>query len=967
MKNVPLITGTVYFLLITSVAFSQWTRVIYPFSEVPVISEYQDGAGFSFFDVNEDGWDDLTFCTNGGPTRYYQNNQGTFELTYSFPNMGIATSCVWADIDEDGDNDLIVSRYDLPIQIFKNNGNNEFQVSDYMVGYGFNQNNRLKGLSLADYNRDAYLDIAAANYTQSNSNLIFTNNNGEYFQQLEYSDLNAHTKKSFQPAWCDVNNDLFPDLFFGNDNGVGNEFYVQNENGYFTDQSMASNLVAPAFAMCASFADFDNDADQDLFISDGQLNQYPLMINDGQGVFTQDFVQPLFFNLEGWGSLWIDADNDGWQDLFICTRGGGIDNQDFNNVFLKNSNGNLTSMFIPQITDVGLGYYCNAKGDFNNDGKEDMVLTVEDTGQILFLENTSENNNHYIKFKLNGRLSNRNGIGAKYECHFNNQVRTGHLQAGENFLTQNSQNIIIGIGESDIVDSLIIGWPSGVVDKYYNIDRGTFTQLTEAETLPGIVFDSNCNNTTLAVGVFGWANQLWSNGSQNANTTYNQGPIEVEVSTGYGHPLLLTAEAPVTASYSIQSIITPPNCPEMTNGQIYFWVTNDQGIITQEWTADNIGEGFISVSFPYGTGCTHNEMVEITALSHPHITSVLTQNTCPFLNDGTVTVTMTGGVLPYNQNFSDTIVIDSLGAGFFQGTITDFYDCPVSYQAEISINNYDYLIQHPTCQDESNGQVMMLYNNNQGQIETYVFDSLSTGYQNLTILSENGCPLSWSGTLGYQDSIQITLNIEDVICEGDSILFDPAMITNTTGGNWYFSEPGEWLTAGEQHAMFESPSGCLWDTTFYIVATSAPEIAADINLPSNGNEGSVLINAAGAFGPYTILWTDNNSTDWQLPITSGGTYSFIITDGYQCSFSDSTTVIITNTSEIKAPCQWRVEGNRLFYNGSATGLPIRIYNEMGQLIFQKSIVDNMIELPTWSAGVYYLQDGQQTFRWMIHP
>jgi hypothetical protein len=503
---------------------------------------------------------------------------------------------------------------------------------------------------------------------------------------------------------------------------------------------------------------------------------------------------------------------------------------------------------------------------------------------------------------------------------------------------------------------------------YYNIDRNTFNLLTEAETLPGIVFgNNNCNNEATEVGVAGWASQLWSNGSQNANTTYNQGPIEVEVSTGYGHTLLLSAEIPPTEFYSIQSTINPPLCPEMSNGQIYFWVTNDQGVITQEWLADNLGEGSVPVSFSYGNGCTHSETITISALSHPHITSVVAQNTCPFINDGSIAITMTGGVPPYNQNYNDTILISSLGAGVHEGIITDFYNCSAPYQAEIGINNYDYMVQQPTCQDESNGSVVMLYSNNQGSIENYVFDSLSSGYQNLNILSENGCPLAWSGTLGFQDSVQISLDIEDIICQGDSLLFQPNIVTNTSGGTWYFNQPGEWLSAGEHHAMFESPSGCLWDTTFYIIATSAPEITSDIILPSNGNEGSVSINAEGAFGPYTILWTDNNSSDWQLPIASSGTYSFVITDGYQCSFADSTTVIITHTSASIVSSQWIVQGNKLLYQGNATNLPISIYNEMGQLVYQTMVINNLIELPSWSPGIYYLRDGQQTFRWMIHP
>jgi hypothetical protein len=812
------------------------------------------------------------------------------------------------------------------------------------------------------------LDIAAANYIQTNPNMIFTNNNGDYFERIEYSDLNAHTKKSFQAAWCDINNDLYPDLFFGNDNSVGNEFYVQNENGYFTDQSETSNLVVPAFAMCASFADFDNDSDQDLFISDGQMNQYPLMINNGQGIFTQDMVQPLFFNLEGWGSLWMDADNDGWQDLFICTRGGGIDNQDFNNVFLKNDTGNFTNISIPEITDVPLGYYCNASGDFNNDGKVDMILTAEETGQILILENTSENNNHYIKFKLNGRLSNRNGIGAKYACYFNDMVRTGYLQAGENFLTQNSQNIIIGIGEANFLDSLRIEWPSGITDVYYNIERNTFNILTEAETLPGIAIgNSNCSDQPITVSVAGWSTHVWNNGEISASTTYNPGPIEVEVGTGFGHTILLAGEIPPVINYTVQREVTAPTCPGVQDGQIYYWVNNSENVLIQEWLIDSLGEGLVEVSFPYADGCIYQEVQELAAQSHPTISEVILQNTCPSIEDGSISIIMSGGILPYNQSFGDTIIFDQLAAGIHDVVISDFNQCTVTYQAEILTNTISNIIQHASCADESNGSVVLLYYYDQGKVETFLFDSLMAGSYELLINASDGCPLSWNGTLGYLDTLDIGLDITNTICFGDSVLFDPQINGNISAGNWYFSSPGDWLSAGEHHALFESPSGCLWDTTLYIVNTTLPEITQEITPPINGNPGFILIDVDGSFGPYTIHWEANNSTEWTFPFAGSATYPFVITDAYQCNFEDTAIVIVNEIANNVFEQEWRMEGGQLTYLGAGRNLPIAIYNSAGQMVLSTILKEPTIALPRWSSGMYYLYAPGFTYRLWVHP
>ncbi|MEY3850636.1 MAG: hypothetical protein RJA38_1077, partial [Bacteroidota bacterium] len=80
------------------------------------------GNGVSFFDVDEDGWDDLTVCVAGAPTRFYKNNSGSFELHTVFFNDQESKACIWLDIDEDGDNDLFVSRFNAADQLYLNQG-----------------------------------------------------------------------------------------------------------------------------------------------------------------------------------------------------------------------------------------------------------------------------------------------------------------------------------------------------------------------------------------------------------------------------------------------------------------------------------------------------------------------------------------------------------------------------------------------------------------------------------------------------------------------------------------------------------------------------------------------------------------------------------------------------------------------------------------------------------------------------
>ena len=87
------------------------------------------GNGLSFFDVDEDGWDDLTFCIAGSSTRYYRNVNGTYVLQHAFSNSADSKACVWFDYDEDGDNDLLVTRRDAPNQLWKKIENGYQDVS----------------------------------------------------------------------------------------------------------------------------------------------------------------------------------------------------------------------------------------------------------------------------------------------------------------------------------------------------------------------------------------------------------------------------------------------------------------------------------------------------------------------------------------------------------------------------------------------------------------------------------------------------------------------------------------------------------------------------------------------------------------------------------------------------------------------------------------------------------------------
>ena len=522
--------------------------------DIPLIYETNFGSGVSFFDVDEDGWDDLTLCTDTGDTRYYRNIQGQFVYTYNFKNTKNAKACVWGDLNEDGYNDLIVTRYDAQPQLFLGAMGNTFVQVFIGLENPFMPTDQSIGVALGDLNRDGFLDVGIANYSYYTPNRVYINEGGNSFMPMNFPVINNNTNPSFQPCWMDINNDLFPELYIVNDHQFDNELYGF-ETGTPSEFATQQNLVVLADAMSNSWEDFDRDGDMDLFISNSPYVPNFLLQNDGTGYFTDiTSTQPLEYNLESWSGLWIDEDNDSWSDLLVCTRGGfdflGI----LNNKYFKNNQGMLEDVECPNLTSLVSGYYASAKGDFNNDGFSDLVITPESNGSVSALENatnhfiyenTSESTNRYFKFRLDGRLSNRNGFGTKYTAYFDSSLVSGYTMSAGNYLGQNSQNIIIGLGQSLTIDSLILIWPSGVIDHYYNLNSNQFQLLTEAETMMGIQTEAgHCPGDPATASLTNWPDVIWSNNQTSSTTTFNTSTISASVGTGFGHRINLSASLP---------------------------------------------------------------------------------------------------------------------------------------------------------------------------------------------------------------------------------------------------------------------------------------------------------------------------------------------------------------------------------------------------------------------------------------
>jgi len=648
------------------------------------------GAGSSCFDVNEDGWDDLTLCLPGGATRLYMNHQGTFQLHEAFNNIHDAKTCLWGDYDEDGDNDLFVIKRDGPSQLFVQTDSLVFVNQTSLLNYPFNAMDHSFGAALGDYNRDSYLDLYVANYSTASaggikSKFLTNNQNGSFIFSLH-----GYNRNHFQPVFIDLYRDLFQDIFVIVDFRVGSEYFLQGTNGVFTDYTLngAFGLDVAIDAMSNSWCDYDNDADLDVYMTNTPTDGNFLMQNDGANQFS-NVAQSVGAGLFKWtwSALWLDIENDGWNDLIVNERNVNLFFvNNFGNHVLRNNQGVFIADQTTGLSGLPYGYFTSSKGDFNNDGLYDIYLGAETGQQSRVFQNATVTDNNFVKFRLNGRLSNRNGVGTHVDYYVNGSHRIHYTQLGENYLSQNSQNIILGIGANEQIDSLKLSWLSGVVDTYYAIPANSTHVFQEGESLPQIVASKPflCPNGTdsLQLSINGWPFHTWENGiTENSIWVNAPGEYFVEVGTGYGHTLTLSYNVAVAIAGEWQVSSTSVLCAGDNTGTVEIVNSNTQELL---YAQHNLAAGLYSVPLLVVEGCVvQQEFVISEPLPFAlNIDSLVAA--CEGMSNGQVVISGMNGTAPYSGfNSSNEITFMNLAAGTYTNYLSDANGCLASYSFEI--------------------------------------------------------------------------------------------------------------------------------------------------------------------------------------------------------------------------------------------------------------------------------------------
>ena len=434
------------------------------------------GGGVSFADFDNDGWDDLTFASEEGTEIYFlKNNDGIFN---SISLNGISNTfktkqVIWVDYDNDGDQDFFVTGFEGVNKFYKNDGDMNFTDISSTIGF-FQTDLFTYGVSFADMDNDGDLDAFILNrdgVADDQRNYLYRNDEGTYIDITASAGLSMSSHLSFCSIIFDYNNDGFQDIYISNDKPDNlNILYKNNGDGTFDDVSEYSGAGIGINAMTTTIGDYNNDGWFDIYITNTPEGN-ELLRNNGDGTFTNVAeATATTFNSVGWGAVFLDADSDGLLDLYVSSDFDGSVGSFLSAAFYHQQNNE--TFIIPEnigFQDDTRKSYTNAIGDIDNDGKPDIVVGNDIEPNFLWA-NTTVNENNWLKVKLEGVISNRDGIGNTIEINIDGQSQYRYTLAGEGYLSQNSFYEFFGMGNATEVDYVKVTWTAtGEIEIINNI------------------------------------------------------------------------------------------------------------------------------------------------------------------------------------------------------------------------------------------------------------------------------------------------------------------------------------------------------------------------------------------------------------------------------------------------------------------------------------------------------------------
>jgi hypothetical protein len=495
------------------------------------------GTGVAWLDYDQDGLMDLYFVQTGAtdaykPAKplksalYHNNGDGTFTDVTEKAKVGgeghYGQGVAVGDFDNDGFPDIYVTGYGSAI-LYHNNGDGTFTDVTAKAGLA-DQGEWSTSAGWFDYDKDGWLDLVVTNYlewTPKNNTwcgerkpgyrsycapgnykgqktaLYHNNRDGTFTDVSVKSGVGLPESKGMGLVLADFNGDGWPDIAIANDTWP-NFLFQNNHDGTFTDVSLISGLAASEdgryeAGMGIDAADVDGDGLLDVYIThlDFELNR--LYHDNGDGTFTDATYRSGIGNkamlLSGVAAKFLDYDNDGWADI-VQANGAMVDNVNLYHslvtykepllMFHNTGDGHFEKVsdalgpdFNRPVAGRGL-----ATADFLNNGKMGVAVICRGESPEI-MRNDGDNPNHWLEVFLVGTKSNRDAIGSVLKLTAGDLVRVDQAKGGTSYMSASDPRIHFGLGRRSKIDSLVITWPSGQVDKLVNVPTDAIITVKE--------------------------------------------------------------------------------------------------------------------------------------------------------------------------------------------------------------------------------------------------------------------------------------------------------------------------------------------------------------------------------------------------------------------------------------------------------------------------------------------------------
>lgn len=401
-------------------------------AELGLLDEGQVVFGAIFGDYNNDGLLDAFFEDLNKPGFLYRSElDGSFTLSNDAANLqanSLVQGSAWGDFNSDGKLDLFIGSDDGLNQLYLNESYDLFR--NVSSSAGIFKASHSYGVAASDFDQDGDLDlfIAACGATPVESlKVLFQNNGNNTFTDVAAQSGVADDLASWGTVWFDYDNDGWQDLYVANmpSNSDGrsgiNKLYRNNGQGRFFERGVAAGVAGDSLtpSLNVSAADLDNNGWLDLILSDNQRAPNTLYMNQGDGTFTQ-------------------------QELAIS----GIDG------------GNAV-----------------AAADINGDGWVDLYLPDTDREVLLINEGGAF---HWLNVHVRGKNSNHFGVGTRIEAYAGDLHQVREVTAGSGMTSQNHNLAAhFGLNTHTQIDSLVVHWPSGHVDRVVALEVDQSVTLVE--------------------------------------------------------------------------------------------------------------------------------------------------------------------------------------------------------------------------------------------------------------------------------------------------------------------------------------------------------------------------------------------------------------------------------------------------------------------------------------------------------